>query len=287
MKKIDPTTAKVLRLSIPLCLSFLVVFGVVAAAVFFPSLGWFSANRRTSASGVGVKAETKYLIIARTESDILAATAANGDTLFSVTFPQSDAEYVPATHDGNYATYPTGLKCVSEESFIDFHSGVGTEEPEYLPAANSETRLYYRDVDVYVARVGGPLENATLTASVSATVDGDPVEDGTLMATSVDFYRGSVSGSNYLGTLNVAGFDAAENDYTTEKTEVYLLGSDSTTGTIPHNAAEAGDKYLHYVLRCYFDGALLSGEDQAFVNSAELDVSTVDLLVSFGADVTP
>lgn len=285
MKKIDASTLKVIRVSIPLCLSFLVVFGVLIAAVFFPSLGWFSSNRNVSGSGMGVKTETRYLIITKTEADVLAATAANGDTLFSVNFADDDAEYVPATHDGNYATYPTGLKTVSEESFIGFYTGTGNEEIEYLAATNSETRTYYRDVDVYVARIGGPLTGATLTVSLSATVDGDPVASGSLMATSADVYRNSVASGNFIGTLNVAGLDPVENDAETEQEFVYLVGSDSTTGTIPHNAAAAGDRYLHYVLRCYFDGALLAEEDQTFIRSADLDASAVLLQISFEADV--
>ena len=35
MKKIDASTLKVIRVSIPLCLSFLVVFGVLIAAVIY------------------------------------------------------------------------------------------------------------------------------------------------------------------------------------------------------------------------------------------------------------
>ena len=288
MKKIDGTTLKIIRVSLPLCLSFLIVFGVLIAAVFFPSLGWFSSNRNVSSAGMSVKTETKFLIITKTEADVLAATAANGDTLFSVNFADNDAEYVPATHigeDEDYETYPSGLKYVSEESFIGFYSGVGNEEEiEYLSAENSLTRTFYRDVDVYVARIGGPLTGAKLTASLSATVNGNTVDDGSLMATSVDFYQNSVAESNLIGTLNVAHYDAAENDYTTPKASVYLLGGESTTGTIPHNAAAEGARYLHYVLRCYFDGALLSGEDQAYVYSANLDVSAVTLHITFTAD---
>ena len=288
MKKIERSTLQVIRVAIPLCLSFLVVFGVLFVAVLHPSLGWFSFNRQTTASGMGVTTKNDLLIITRTESDVLSATAASGDTLVSVTFPATGAEYVPATHDGNYASYPTGLKYVSEESFIGFYSGVGTEEPEYVSAVNTQSRIFYRDVDVYIARVGEPMTGATLTASLSATklVAGVPtaVSSGSLMATSVDFYRNSVSQSNYVGTVNVAGYDPAENDHTTRKTAQYLVGSNSTTGTIPNNTAAEGARYLHYVLRCYFDGALLSGEDQAYVYSANLDVSAVTLHITFTAD---
>ena len=288
MKKIDRKTAMVIRCAVPLCLSFLIVFGILFIAVFQPSLGWFSFNRQTSASGAGVRVQNDQLIIATTESDVLAATTAEGDTLVSVTFAANGAEYVPATHDGNYTNYPTGLKYVSEESFIGFYSGVGTEPPEFLSAVNTQSRTFYRDVDVYVARVGEPMLGATLTASLAASklVAGVPtaVSGGSLMATSVDFYRNSVAEANYVGTVNVAGYDAAENDYTTRKTAQYLVGSDSTTGTIPNNTAEVGDRYLHYVLRIYFDGALLSGENQAYVYSANLDVSAVTLTVLFTAD---
>lgn len=288
MKKIDRTTAKVIRCAVPLCLSFLVAFGILFVAVLQPSLGWFSFNRQTTASGMSIRTKNDQLIITTTESDVLAATTAAGDTLISVTFPVNGAEYVPATHDGDYASYPTGLKYVSEESFIGFYSGVGTEEPEYVSAVNTQSRIYYRDVDVYIARIGDPMTGATLAASLSATklVAGVPtaVSSGSLMATSVDFYRNSVAEANYVGTVNVAGYDPVENDYTTRKTAQYLVGSNSTTGTIPNNTAAEGARYLHYVLRCYFDGALLSGEDQAYVYSANLDVSAVTLHITFTAD---
>ena len=76
MKKIDQTTLKVIRCAIPLCLSFIIVFGVLVAAVFHPSLGWFSANRETNASGMSIRTKNDQLIITTTESDVLSATAA-------------------------------------------------------------------------------------------------------------------------------------------------------------------------------------------------------------------
>ena len=54
MKKIDRTTLTIIRCAIPLCLSFLIVFGVIFVAVLRPSLGWFSTADNLTATGMRV-----------------------------------------------------------------------------------------------------------------------------------------------------------------------------------------------------------------------------------------
>ena len=54
MKKIDRSTLTVIRCAIPLCLSFLIVVGVIFTAVFRPSLGWFAISPGVTTSGMVV-----------------------------------------------------------------------------------------------------------------------------------------------------------------------------------------------------------------------------------------
>ncbi|MBO4283802.1 MAG: hypothetical protein J5958_04160 [Clostridia bacterium] len=58
MKKIDRSTLTIIRFAIPLCLSFLIVVGVVFTAVFHPSLGWFSAGKGILTTGMQVVTST-------------------------------------------------------------------------------------------------------------------------------------------------------------------------------------------------------------------------------------
>ena len=286
----DPKNIPLIKACVSMVLAFSILIGVVFFFLSNYSLGWFSKNTDVSGTGMSVRSQTTFLIISDDASDIISADASaiNGGSPFSLTLSQPANNFSPATHDSTYATYPTGLKYIPDVTAVGYHSGVTVSAPTFANAANGEHgRTFYADFTVYIARFGSPLNNATLTVSLSATkdVEGTPtaVTSGSFMATSVDFYRGSVAQGNYVGTLNVAGYDAAANDYTTRKPSLYLLGSANTTGTIPLNTAAAGDKYLTFVLRCYFDGALLSGEDQAYINTATLDDSVVTLHLAFEA----
>ena len=58
MKKIDRSTMTVIRFAIPLCLSFLVVVGVVLVAVLHPSLGWFSKTENLTVGGMTLVTST-------------------------------------------------------------------------------------------------------------------------------------------------------------------------------------------------------------------------------------
>lgn len=72
MKKIDRSTLTVVRYAIPLCLSFLTVFGILFSAVFLPSLGWFSSQTTVATTGMHVVAVTEdcdVLVERRSEYD--------------------------------------------------------------------------------------------------------------------------------------------------------------------------------------------------------------------------
>ena len=72
MKKIDRSTLTVIRFAIPLCLSFLIVVGVLFTAVFHPSLGWFSIGVAPAVTGMQVVTscdDCDILIVRATEYD--------------------------------------------------------------------------------------------------------------------------------------------------------------------------------------------------------------------------
>lgn len=252
------------------------------------SWAWFSANRNVNSSGMAMQIEASAnLVIAPDASSIAASGYLTTDIAFS------ESEYpllTPATHDFTVGT-TTGLKYVTNKEVINLRSGIqdtGAGAIQYEEAQNvTDGTQYYVDYDVYIASSGKALENATLKAVIDSAQYNDDdtmtdIESGSLMAASVDIYADSISSANYKGTLNVAGMDIAADypadyDASATKTEVYLVGSGSTTGTIPLNTSAS----LHYVLRFYFDGALQSAAGKTYVNTAELDCSQMLLGLKF------
>ena len=248
---------------------------------------WYGANRKVDSEGLELGVEkTGNLVISDSQTELAKTVlgSINTDSPFRVVSSETGMKFTNATHAEDYLLYPTGLKTVTNWSVIGVSSGINETGSIVYADAENETDgpLYYVDFPVYIASHGKPLTEATLTAEIiSATIGDTPVTSGSLMALSVDFYRNEVDADNFIGTLNVAGFDADANDFETEKKILYVVGSDSSTGTIPINTAAT---VIKLVLRCYVDGALLSGENQAFINSADLDLSQAKLNIRFTAD---
>lgn len=270
------------------------VLAVVATSGF--SFGWFSANDRTTSTGLNVTVHaTSDLLITTDPDDFVGRdySSVNDDSPYLVISADPGGKYYPATHD---AAYPTGLKYVTNNGDVDINTGVKRADAEddiaYADAVNGAAgHKYYLDTYIYIAAGGSWLTDATLKLTICSavrTATGEEITSGSLMATSVDVYETSVSAANYRGTLNVAGVDRAKVDYPTAYTsgnaltEIYLIGGPSSTGEIP----ESSTGYLTYVLRYYFDGALQSGENQTYVYSSLLDLSDVGLDLLFSATGT-
>ena len=268
------------------------VFLAAALAVGFgSSYAWLGSNRVAEEDGVELSLDTYgNIVISNSTTEIVKADldSINSGSPFRLTIPSNATKYSICMHDPDYTTYASGLKYVTNTEVIGISSGVSTGDTlTYAPAVNGG-ETYYIDFTVYIASHTRALSSATLTASIASAIkNGSAVTSGSLMATSIDFYGNSVSSGNYLGTLNVAGLNigSSHNDYPNSysssdtKPSVYLVGSSSTTGSIPLNTTS----YLTYVLRCYFDGALLSGAGQTYINTATLDVSKVTLNLVFTA----
>ena len=258
----------------------LILSVIMLAAVSF---AWLSMNKETTSNGMELQVEASAnLIISNNTSEIVKATieTINTNSPFSITHASNSSTYQPATHDSDYTTYATGLKYVSNTEEVSVTTGLqkGENALTFSAVSSATPSGYYVDFVVYVASYAKPMTGAKLKIKLlSATKDAVEVTSGSLMATSVDVYAGTtVSLANYRGTLNVASKDT---------TALYLFdtanhGSTSATGDIPHNQAAAGDKYLTYTLRCYFDGDLTSS-GTAYINTATLDTSKVTLSVMF------
>lgn len=252
------------------------LLSIVMFACFSTSFGWFSTNRKTTSHGLSMGTEVTANLVIADAADTTADITDPKYLEFSIDFPVNETRFAPATHD---STYSTGLKYVTNETQIDYLTGLrrngSTVELIYADAANVENGTqYYVEKTVYVAANGKKIPSAALYASISsATVETVDVTSGTLMAASVDFYLSGETGLTYCGTANVAN----------KTTKVTLMAPGSE---IPLNT----EGYLTVVMRFYFDGALekekATTEDpsSAYVNTVTVSADTVSLDILFEAD---
>ena len=75
----------------------------------------------------------------------------------------------------------------------------------------------------------------------------------------IDFYVDEVSLDGYRGTTSLADALKTENNYIYEGIELFGPEDDE----IPLNT----EGYITVIMRCYFDGALLDDEGNAYINS--------------------
>ncbi|MBP5166889.1 MAG: hypothetical protein ILP09_06485 [Oscillospiraceae bacterium] len=269
------------QLIVSSCLTFMSVLVLVAASV-----AWFASNRTTDSNGMQMQIETSpNLIIAQDAAAISAMTAS--DASFSTTFSTAARTLNPATHNwGNYPTpngnggpSSTGLIYNRNPSAVDTDTGEArTGSTLYYNDALNDSqngKYYYTDYTVYIASVSKPLPATGLIATLSspnAALNSYDYHN----AASVDFYLGSVSQSNYKGTLNLAG-----KGFTDSSSGLASLDLTGST-TIPLNTA-ASDNYITVIMRFYFDGALEKGPGQAYVYSNGLTTADFSMTVTFTA----
>jgi hypothetical protein len=272
------------QLIVSSCLTFLCVL-VLAAA----TMAWFANNRTVDSSGMQMQVETSpNLIIAQTAADIASASAT--DSSFSTTFSTAAQTLIPSTHDwGTFnsnsqtpVASTTGLKYNCNPSVISAMTGEAkNDQTIYYNKSENDTengKYYYTDYTVYIASVNKPLPINGLTATLSSDNANTSTYDYH-NAASVDFYLGSVSSSNYKGTLNLAGKNYNNND--AALTEVSII---SGSYTVPLNTA-ASDNYIKVIMRFYFDGALKknASPSQAYVHSDGLTTAAFSMKVTFTA----
>lgn len=257
---------------------------VAAVALGSSTYAWFAANRTVKATDMQVSATSSTsLIIANS-----VPTASDTATSVSATTTATVKELVPAQHDSTIGT-TTYLKYNTNPDQVDASTGLqetGKSELEFSDAVNGTKDTdphYYVDYVVYIAVAGAALSNQDLTITLSADKTGGNLTD-TLSASSIDFYVETVDSSstavelsNYKGTLNMAGKDAATNNGTATKTQFVV-----SDVNIPVNTATSG--YLRVTMRVYIDGGLLKSAGQAYVYSNKVDTSSIKLVAQFDAD---
>ena len=243
------------------------------------SYAWLSMNKETTSNGMQLKVEVTPNLIIDDEIAALRAVDRPVDANFRVDFTNAATTLRPATHDADYTTFSTGLKYVTNPSEVSVTTGLAKSSGLTFANAVNGTYNYYVDYIIYIASTGAAMSGQNLTATLNPAAviaNSSATAQDTLKATSIDFYLGDeVTSGNYKGTLNVAGYDASANNYTTAKTSVTLLEN----GSIPLNTSSQ----IKVTMRCYVDGALLKSAGQAFINAATVATDDITVNVTFAA----
>lgn len=262
---------------------------ITAVAFSYITSAWFVTTNKNYTSGMAVKTTiTPNLVIASSVSELQSLT--ESDSSFSVRFLDEALGMKPSRHffqsDAINNTYPinagsteyvtstdTGLVYNTNPAKVTSDKGFESSGNILTFAAVPEYEIgnkrYYVDYTVYIAST---VESMSISA-LNASIDCSNKTKDYLNAGSVDFYVGSVSESNYKGTLNVAGKNCDNSG--SALTMVDLTG----TYTVPHNT----EGYITVIMRFYFDGGLEKSSNQAYVYTDGLTTADFNMTVSFNA----
>lgn len=273
-RSVDAQTRKLMTKGL-LSTGITLAFAFVVLA-FAASYAWFAMNREVGSNGMRVSADvSSNLVIAKTNpgtgENVISTMTASSPDPFSVAFADTDGreKMLPATHDSDVTA--TLLKYVKNAGDVGITTGVAKDGKtltfENVPAATNS--LYYVDFSVDIASIQKELENHDLIASIvpqTVTVDAH-------YAVTVDFYLGSVSSTNYKGSINIEDSLGSP-----AKTLKIVEGS-----TIPLNTSG----HLTVIMRCYFDGALAkkipSSDGTTYVKTSTVTTDTLNFGVVFDA----
>lgn len=260
------------RLKIQLVCVFLMMILTLGSLVS-STMAWLSINKSIASDGMKMNIEVSpNLVISDTKANLQAATNDNADDRTStatntsgdyvtVSWAASASDLECATH---VSTSTTGLKYNTTPETVSRSTGLGTIT---LADAVNDDSTFYVDYTVYVGSLDTTMAISHLYATMSTTAE---LTDAYKSA-SVDFYLGSVSSSNYKGTLNLAqknGKDSSGTSLgeTAANQKIDITGST----TVPVNT---GNSPIVIVMRCYFDGALLKDSTTAYVRSKGLSTT--------------
>lgn len=258
--------SRLLSSSLLVLLAFFLLMGI--------SFAWFSKNQEVRASGMGVSLHTSANLVISDSEDF-------SQSFMEVTMPSNTYRLLPASYS---AASATGLQRPTDLSGVGYYSGLSGNPIVMEDVSSVDAGKYYIDYTVYISSLGQALENATLTAAITAP---DPATVPLYhLAATVDFYLSAVSQENYKGSLNLAGLDREANhgkhNASAVKTELTLLSG----SRIPCATDSTGEPYLKIIMRCYFDGALQNTDTTTYVTSAAINTARFTLDISFTADGT-
>ena len=248
---------------------------VSAIALSSSTYAWFAANNKVSATNMQVTATTSgSLVITNSQLPV-----ADTGTVTVVASDSAATALIPTTHNLTTAT-STGLVYNTNPGDVSVSTGLkaGTNELVFAEAVNGEGTPYYVDYTVYIASSGAELTNQDIKINLNNS------KINTLMgATSIDFYSSEVStattadinSSHFVGTLNLAGYDAVSNNCTTKYNQTI------SNITIPKSGS---GKAVAVTMRVYVDGALKDSDSTTFVKNIKVaDIAAQTLGVEFTA----
>ncbi len=268
-----------------------VLLFVLASAVVFSSItaAWLAMNTSLDSNDIKMQIEVSpnLVISDKYTGDLATATAAgtrtpaandtNSSTSFTqVVFTRSQTILIPATHASSSAT---GLKYNTTPDRVSRTTGYKSGSDDLVladvPASPTGGRTYFVDYEVYIAST----DVAMTVTSLRASVSGATLANDYQYAASIDFYNGSVSSSNYMGTLNLAnkGMNSSGSTSGGNLVAGTPQSLDLPITSIPLNTSGS----VHIIMRCYFDGALEKTNNQAYVYSQGLTTADFITNVSF------
>lgn len=245
-----------------LAVSMFLTLAMASAATF----AWIKTGIDIDSTTSKVNASTSANIIIFADSNSINLNDPNTLTL-AMPDAHTISKFNPATHDDSSASK---LKYVHDANEISGTTGLkdGEGEITFENVLESDNSRFYVDYVFYLAAYGKRINNGELSAWLTNTQD----RTSYLGAASIDFYVNNT----YKDTLNLAGYDITENDYTTEKTVVSL----GTYNFPYYNSSSA----IKITLRCYFDGGLLRESGYTFITKEvikNITLSPIDLNVHF------
>lgn len=155
-----------------------------------------------------------------------------------------------------------------------------------VPRSDTNESEYYRDYQVQIAALSAelPADSLDVTLDVKKlklegneyVLDSNQTLSDYHYAASIDVFKGTPEQANYVGTLNMAGKDAATS---TSGAQYQKVSIPLTGNKIPQNTSDC----ITVTLRFYYDGALLKQANQTYVRSNDLDLAKLKLSIHFEA----
>ena len=263
------------------------------AATVTGTVAWFTMNTTAYTEGMVVAAKTSGSLIIKEAKAQNAAYPLASDRGTKVVFNSTGHQFYPSTIDWTQTTLHThsnvtGLKFVTNGQEINYETGTKknknvTLDYDWVLAsadANGESNTdYYFDYGVFLCGDGLALDAQDLKISLSATIGNagnpetfgeygpdvtpNPNNDDINAAISVAFYgqyidandaaRATVSGSTYIGSLNLA---QKANGVSDPVDHLDWAGGGNTPAGIDIPKSGTGEAYA-ITMRVYYDGALI------------------------------
>lgn len=179
-----------------------------------------------------------------------------------------------------YRDYQVQIAALSAElpaSTLDVTMDVKKLTPVYTSATGTAvagTTYYDASHNAVTVAVGANVSEFYTRSYELDTLD--PTLSDYHYAASIDVFKGTPEQANYVGTLNMAGKDAATS---TAGVQYQKVSIPLTGNKIPQNTSDC----ITVTLRFYFDGALLKQANQTYVRSNDLDLAKLKLCIHFEA----